>query len=57
MTDFKIGWRYNWRNQPERLVYLGRKGLWHQFCKVGDTTEKVWCEVLTEDLCRLEATK
>ena len=34
----KIGDRYNWKNQPERLVYVGmcepRNGRWHQFEKV-----------------------
>lgn len=51
----KIGGRYNWKNQPERLVYIGRAGNWHQFTKVGSVI--VWCEVLTEDLHRLEETK
>lgn len=54
-----VGGRYNWRNQPERLVYKGlcepRNGRWHQFCKVGEAT--VWCEVLDSDLHRLEETK
>jgi hypothetical protein len=27
----KINGRYNWKNQPERLVYVGKKGAWHQF--------------------------
>lgn len=34
----KPGDRYNWKNQPERLVYIGlcepRNGPWHQFAKV-----------------------
>lgn len=50
----KIGGRYNWKNQPERLVYIGKVGNWHQFTKVGSNT--VWCEVLTEDLHLLEET-
>jgi hypothetical protein len=55
----KIGARYNWRNQSERLVYVGlcepRNGRWHQFEKIGEPGV-VWCEVLDEDLHRLEET-
>ena len=55
-----IGNRYNWKSQPERLVYLGmcepRNGRWHQFAKV-EAPEVVWCEVLTSDLHMLEETK
>ena len=47
--------RYNWIGQPERLVYLGKKGAWHQFWKPGDV-RAVWCEVLDEDLHMLEET-
>lgn len=54
--NMKLDGRYNWKNQPERLIYIGRKGLWHQFVKV-DNPRMVWCEVLTEDLNRLEETK
>lgn len=64
MTDIKtvweIGGKYNWRGQPERLVYLGRNwsgnGFWHQFAKT-DSPEAIWCEVLDSDLRMLEATK
>lgn len=52
----KRGRRYNWKGQPERLVYIGRKGLWHQFEKVGSTHPNVWCEVLDGDLHMLEET-
>jgi len=56
----KIGNRYNWKSQPERLIYLGMgKGGsfgWHQFALV-DKPEVVWCEVLTEDLHMIEETK
>lgn len=45
--------RYNWKGQPERLIYKGKKGLWHQFEKVGEPGI-VWCEVLEEDLDKLE---
>ena len=54
-TTFVKGGRYNWRGQPERLVYLGKLGCWHQFKKIGDPRE-VWCEVLDADLHMLEAT-
>lgn len=54
-----VGDRYNWKNQPERLVYMGlchpRNGVWHQFAKV-ESPEVVWCEVLTSDLHMLEPT-
>lgn len=52
--DLEIGGRYNWRNQPERLIYRGKKGAWHQFSKVGKI--EVWCEVLSPDLHMLEST-
>lgn len=55
----KIGGRYNWKNQPERLKYTGmcepRNGRWHQFEKV-DEPGVVWCEVLSADLHMLEET-
>jgi len=56
----KIGGKYNWKGQPERLVYLGRNwsgnGYWHQFEKV-DEPGVVWCEVTDGDLDMLEETK
>jgi acyl dehydratase len=52
----KLNGKYNWKNQPERLIYVGKKGSWHQFVKV-DSPLKVWCEVLDEDLHMLEETK
>jgi hypothetical protein len=58
-ATMKIGGRYNWINQPERLVYLGRNwsgnGFWHQFEKV-DEPGVVWCEVQDADLHMFEAT-
>lgn len=48
-----IGGRYNWRGQSDRLIYLGKKGAWHQFKKVGDPRH-VWCEVLDQELHMLE---
>ena len=55
----KVGGAYNWKNQPDLLIYLGRNwsgnGYWHQFKKIGDP-RGVWCEVLDSDLHRLEET-
>lgn len=55
----KRGHRYNWKGQPERLIYIGRNwsgnGFWHQFKKVGEP-RVVWCEVLDGDLHMLEET-
>lgn len=56
----KIGGKYNWLNQDERLVYLGKNfsgnGYWHQFAKV-EYPEVVWCELLDPDLKMIEETK
>jgi len=58
-NDMEIGGRYNWKNQPERLVFIGRNwsgnGYWNQFEKV-DAPGKVWCEVLDSDLQMIEKT-
>jgi len=56
-----IGSKYNWKNQPERLIYLGYKvypgnGGWHQFAKV-EKPSQIWCEIRTEDLEMFEETK
>lgn len=60
MSDMKIGGKYNFRWQPERLVYLGHNlsgnGKWHQFALV-DKPDDVWCEIQTEDLHMIEETK
>lgn len=58
--SLKVGGRYNWRNQAERLVYVGPslspgQGRWHQFEKVGEPGA-VWCEVLDTDLHMIEET-
>lgn len=55
-ADMKYKGRYNWRSQPERLVYIGKKGNWHQFIKVGSLSGGVWCEILDEDLHMIEET-
>lgn len=58
----RVGGKYNWRDQPERLIYMGRKvyprdyRFWHQFAKV-EAPDEVWCEVLAEDLHLFEETK
>ena len=54
-STMKRGGRYNWKNQPERLIYIRKWNGWHQFKKIGDPRE-VWCEVLDEDLHMLEET-
>ncbi len=51
----RIGGRYNWRGQSDRLIYLGKKGSWHQFKKIGDA-RAIWCEVLDQDLHMIEET-
>lgn len=47
--------RYNWIGETDRLVYLGKRGVWHQFRKIVDALP-VWCEVLDEHLNQLEET-
>lgn len=52
------GGRYNWKNQPERLIYMGKElsnGWWHQFALV-DEPGVVWCEVRESDLSSFEET-
>jgi hypothetical protein len=53
------GGHYNWKNQPERLVYLGcnwsGNGHWHQFRKIGDP-RPVWCEVTDAEIPMFEVT-
>ena len=55
-----IGGRYNWKGQPERLVYIGVRWydntIWHQFEKVGEPGV-VWCEVLESDFALFEKTE
>ena len=60
ITPLKGG-LYNWKGQPERLVYMGARRYpgdprtWHQFAKV-ETPEVCWSEVLTADLASFEET-
>ena len=55
----KIGGHYNWKNQDDKLIYMGRNwsgnGYWHQFAKK-DNPGVVWCEVLDSDLHMIEET-
>lgn len=53
---FEKAKKYNWIGQKERLVYLGKEGVWHQFALVEEPW-KVWCEVLEQDLNMLEESK
>jgi hypothetical protein len=54
-STLQVHGRYNWKSQPERLMYVGKHGLWHQFEKV-DNPGTVWCEVLDSDLSMFEVT-
>lgn len=60
MIKLKLGEKYNFKNQPERLVYLGNNfsgnGYWHQFAKV-EEPEVVWSEMLVTDLHMIELTQ
>ena len=57
-----IGGLYNWKGQPERLVYMGARRYpgdprpWHQFAKV-EAPHMCWSEVLTSELAMFEETK
>jgi hypothetical protein len=55
-AQMKVGGQYNWKHaQRDRLIYLGKRGVWHQFRKIGDPRE-VWCEVTDEELHMIEET-
>ena len=54
--NITVDGRYNWKYQPERLIYMGKVGSWHQFAKVEEPF-KVWCEVLDSDLASFEEIK
>jgi NTP pyrophosphatase (non-canonical NTP hydrolase) len=57
--DLKLPGKYNFKNQSERLIYLGYNfsgnGHWNQFALVEDP-EVVWCELLDSDLSMIEET-
>jgi hypothetical protein len=58
-STLKRGGKYNWRYQPERLIYMGSKQhngdrrKWHQFALVS-SPDVVWSEVLDCDLENFE---
>lgn len=58
--NMKVGEKYNFQNQSERLVYIGYNwsgnGMWHQFEEV-DKPGVVWCELTDDDLGMIERTK
>jgi len=58
-NQMEIGRKYNFINQPERLVYLGENysgnGYWHQFAKV-ESPDVIWNESLDSELNLLEET-
>ena len=60
MDTLVIGNKYNFKNQSERLVYLGNNwsgnGCWHQFAKT-ESPDIVWAEMLEQDLHMIETTK
>jgi len=35
-TQMKVGGQYKWKFLRDKLIYLGKQGLWHQFKKIGD---------------------
>ena len=57
LTSMVVGGKYNFYNQSERLVYIGRNwsgnGFLNQFAKV-EYPEIVWCELLDSDLHMIE---
>lgn len=60
VSNLNVGGKYNWINQPERLIYLGNNysgnGYWHQFSKVG-SPKIIWCECLDSDLVGIMETR
>ena len=53
-VELMHGGEYNFKNQPERLKYIGNCKGWHQFEKIGKYG--VWCELLDSDLHMIELT-
>lgn len=59
--ELEKGGRYNWKDQPERLIYLGTshypmdRRTWYQFAKV-EQPDVVWSEVLESELHFFEET-
>jgi len=55
INELSYGGAYNFKNQPERLEYIGKNKSWHQFAIIG--SPGVWCELLDSDLHLIEKTK
>jgi len=55
LKELLYGGAYNFKYQTDRLKYIGKKGGWHQFEKVGKMG--VWCELLDSDLHLIEETQ
>ena len=59
--EMVIGGMYNWKNQPEKLIYIGQQRYgqdrrsWYQFAKV-ERPELVGSEVLETELHMIEET-
>jgi hypothetical protein len=53
--SLEIGGRYNFKLQPERLIYVGKKRAWHQFIRIGYGAF-MWCELLDREIYLLEET-
>ncbi|MBE0467978.1 MAG: hypothetical protein IBX55_00420 [Methyloprofundus sp.] len=56
LKPLEIGGKYNFIDQNERLVYLGKEGSWNQFALVEKPFE-IWAEVLDTDLYMIEESK
>ena len=58
--DLKVGGKYNFTNQLERLIHIGTvydySGKWYQFALVSEP-DKVWVELSKIDLHMIEETK
>ena len=51
--NIETGKNYKWKCGDEKLIYRGKVGNWHQFVLI-HKPNKVWCEVLDNDLHMLE---
>ena len=60
--NLKFLGRYNWKHQPERLLYVGSiiypgdRRRWYQFA-LTEKPDEVWSEVLESDLENFEETQ
>ena len=48
-----IGSKYNWIGDSKIMVYVGKKGYWHQFAPV-EYPNLICCEVLSSHIQYLE---